>query len=75
MRLLTLLAVLALSGCATFAESDKDWLRAVGEAFENRVACSLDRTEAYVISKWGPVALAPQLSKRDVAGACPPASK
>lgn len=37
---------------------------------ENRAACSLDRAEAYVVSKWGPVGIATRLADADVPFAC-----
>lgn len=48
-----------LSGCGT----DPKWM-------ENRVACTVDKSEAFVISKWGPLAIGSPLAKADAATIC-----
>lgn len=58
MRLLRpalILLAAALSGCVTF---------------ENRLACSLDRSEAYFVSKYGPVGIVSTIEESDAAHAC-----
>lgn len=58
-RALALLAVTFLSGCATRPE----WL-------ENRAACTLDRRELHVLSKWGPFSIGSIVSEADAVYAC-----
>lgn len=63
-RSLILLAVLAAagaaSGCATFD----------GKLLENRVACTVAKDEAHVISKYGPVGVASKIADADRAVIC-----
>lgn len=58
-RTTIILAALLLAGCSTSPK----WL-------ENVAACSLDGSEAYVVSKWGPVAIASDL--KPAAAICRP---
>ena len=48
-----------LGGCAT----NPKW-------FENRIACTLDRTEAHVLSKWLNFSIGSEIAKADSAVAC-----
>lgn len=48
-----------LAGCSTSPK----WL-------ENRVACTVDGTEAHVLSKWGPVSIGARLAESDAAAVC-----
>lgn len=50
MKLTLLIAAALLSGCTTMPK----WL-------QNTAACSLDGQQAYVVSQWGPVAIAAPL--------------
>lgn len=59
MRAALLIACAFLAGCA----SRPSWL-------ENRVVCTLDRKEAHVLSKWGPVSIGAVLADADAAEAC-----
>jgi hypothetical protein len=45
---------------------------AIERKFENRLACSLDRSEAYVVSKYGPLGVSSEIQKDDAALACKP---
>jgi hypothetical protein len=58
-RTLTILAALALSGCAS-----------LDGKLENRIACTVARDKAHVISEWGPVGLATVISPKDAAVIC-----
>jgi len=65
MRALTLLVVLlGLTGCGTSPK-----------LLENRVVCTIDRSEAHVLSKWGPVSVGTQVSQADAAVVCAPPAK
>lgn len=55
MRLALILLAASLAGCVTF---------------ENRLACSLDRSEAYFVSKYGPVGIVSTIEESDAAHAC-----
>lgn len=37
---------------------------------ENRIACTVDKSEAHVVSKWGPVGIASQIAQADAAVVC-----
>jgi uncharacterized lipoprotein YmbA len=50
MKLAMLISAVLLAGCSTTPK----WL-------QNTAACSLDGQQAYVVSHWGPVALASPL--------------
>lgn len=54
-RLTMMAGAVLLAGCVTL---------------ENRLACSLDRSEAYFISKYGPLGLASTIGEADSAHAC-----
>lgn len=54
-RLVLILLAASLAGCVTF---------------ENRLACSLDRSEAYFVSKYGPVGVVSSIADADAATAC-----
>ncbi len=56
--LLLTASLLLLSGCALTGE------------FENRLACSVAKDELYVVSKYGPVGIASQISDKDRAVVC-----
>jgi hypothetical protein len=58
---LLLIAATALQACDTLSKK-----------FENRLACSLDRSEAYVVSKYGPLGISSEIQKDDAALACKP---
>lgn len=53
------LAVVLLAGCGSNPK-----------LMENRVACTLDRSEAHILSKWGPVSVGTQVSQADTAVLC-----
>lgn len=53
-----LLAALLLAGCGS-----PRWL-------ENRVACTVDGSEAHVISKWGPLGVGAKISADDARVLC-----
>jgi hypothetical protein len=53
------IAVFLLAGCSS-----------VGSMFENRLACSLDRQEAYFLSKWTRVAIGATIAPSDTAVVC-----
>lgn len=60
MRALALLVVLVgLAGCGMSPK-----------VLENRVVCTIDRSEAHVLSKWGPVSVGTQVSQADAAVVC-----
>ena len=59
MKTTILLALVLLSGCSTAPK----WL-------ENRAACTVDHTEAFVVSKWGPVGISSSLAASDAAVLC-----
>lgn len=54
-----LLAVGALSGCATGSK-----------LLENRVACTADKSEAHVVSKWGGFSIGAQVADADAKVIC-----
>ena len=54
-----LMALMLLSGCATF-----------GGNLSNRVTCTAAKDEAYVVSKYGSVGIASQIDDRDRAVIC-----
>ena len=56
--LVALLAFL-LTGCSTIAGQ-----------FENRLACSLDREQAYFISKWMRIGIGAEIAPADTAVLC-----
>jgi hypothetical protein len=61
MRLATILiTAAALTGCATFDP----------KMIENRVACTVAKDEAHVISKWGPVGITAKIADADRAVIC-----
>lgn len=64
MRVIAALALVLLAGCGTSPK-----------LLENRVACTLDRTEAHVLSKWGPVSVGTQVAQADAAVLCAAPSK
>ena len=47
-----------------------DYAAALDKALENRMACSLDRTELYFVSKWGRVGINAEVAKADAQVAC-----
>jgi hypothetical protein len=53
-----LLLSLLLTGCAS-----PKWL-------ENRVACTVARDEAHIVSKWGPFSIGAQVATSDAAVLC-----
>lgn len=59
MRLLALIPVALLAGCA----SAPKWL-------ENRLSCTVDGKEAHVLSKWGPVSIGSKLADADARVVC-----
>lgn len=63
-RVITVVALALLAGCGTSPKM-----------LENRVVCTIDRSEAHVLSKWGPVSLGTQVSQADAAVVCAPAVK
>lgn len=58
MRLLALIPVVLLAGCAS-----PKWL-------ENRLSCTVDGKEAHVVSKWGPVSIGSKLADADARVVC-----
>lgn len=54
-----LLAAALLTGCGMSPK-----------VLENRVVCTIDRSEAHVLSKWGPVSVGTQVSQADAAVVC-----
>lgn len=58
-RIATLAAVLLLAGCG--------WSPKV---LENRVVCTVDGSEAHVLSKWGPVSVGTQIARTDATAVC-----
>ena len=56
MRLAMVLCVLLLSGC--------------GVTFENRVACTSDRSTAIFVSMYGPIGIASTIEESDAAHVC-----
>lgn len=54
-----LVAALMLAGCGMSPK-----------VLENRVVCTIDRSEAHVLSKWGPVSVGTQVSQADAAVVC-----
>ncbi len=52
------LSVVLLSGCAS------------SKLLENRLACSMDRSELYVVSKYGPIGISTEIAKADAAVVC-----
>lgn len=58
-RAFILIAAGLLAGCSTSPK----WL-------ENRVACTVDGTEAHVLSRWGPVSIGARLADSDAAAVC-----
>lgn len=55
--LLVLLVLLALSGCAS-------------SSWENRISCSLDKKQAYFLSKYWKLAVGSEIAKADAEVAC-----
>lgn len=47
-----------LSGCAG------------SKLLENRITCSVDKSEAHVVSKWGPIGVSSEIAKADAAVVC-----
>ena len=47
-----------LSGCAG------------SKLLENRLACTVDKSEAHVVSKWGPIGVSSEIAKADAAVVC-----
>lgn len=37
---------------------------------ENRIACTVDKSEAHVVSKWGPLGIASEIAKADATVVC-----
>ena len=58
-----LLSVLCLAGLLAGCDTAPKLL-------ENRVACTVDGTEAHVLSKWGPFSIGTQVSAADAAVVC-----
>lgn len=58
MKTIILISAALLTGCAS-----PKWL-------ENRVACTVDKAEAHVVSKWGPVSIGSQVAASDAAVLC-----
>lgn len=58
-KLLVLIPAILLTGCA----SSPRWL-------ENRVACTADKSEAHVLSKWGPISIGARIAEADARVIC-----
>ena len=58
-RLLIFCAALALAGCSSSAR-----------LLEKRVLCTVDGSEAHVISKWGPVGIGAKIAAGDARVLC-----
>lgn len=58
-RMIILAAAAALSGCST-----------LDRVMENRVACSLDRTQGAVISWYGPLGIGAKIAEADAKVMC-----
>lgn len=58
-RILILAAALLLAGCST-----------LDHVMENRVACSLDRTQGAFISWYGPLGISAKIAEADAAAMC-----
>ena len=58
--LLSLLIALGVSGCASTRP----------EFLENRVVCTVDKQEAHIVSKWGPVGVASKIAESDTKVIC-----
>lgn len=58
-RFIILAAALALAGCST-----------LDRMLENRIACSLDRTQGAVISWWGAIGISAKIAEADTEAMC-----
>lgn len=58
-RILILAAALLLAGCST-----------LDHVMENRVACSLDRTQGAFISWYGPLGISAKIAEADAKAMC-----
>ena len=63
MKLLVLIPIALLAGCST----SPTWL-------ENRVACTVDGSEAHVLSKWALFSIGAKLADGDAKAVCSPAA-
>lgn len=60
LKILSLVAILALTGCAT------------KPAFlDNRVVCTVSKDKAFVVSQWGLVGISAEIAKQDQEAICP----
>ena len=57
--IITLLTVFGLTGCGTFKGQ-----------FENRVTCTVDKSQALVVSKYGPLGIASEIAEADTKIIC-----
>ena len=57
------LAVLALSGCASMADFSANRM-------DNRIACTVAKDKLYALSEWGPVSFGARISDLDRAAVC-----
>ncbi|MGV0999686.1 MAG: hypothetical protein ACOYBQ_10200 [Fluviibacter sp.] len=60
---------------AFFAAPQLTACTAIAKKLENKAVCSLDSTEADVISQWGAFGIATKLRDADVPYICPPTKK
>ena len=56
---ITLALALSVAGCANSPKF-----------LENRLACTVDGSELYAVSKWGPFGLGTQIAQADAAKVC-----
>jgi hypothetical protein len=54
------LSLLALSGCSSLT----------GATFENKLTCSAGDTEAFLVSKYGPIGISTSFSAKDSVAIC-----
>lgn len=59
MKAIPVILAILLSGCATLEGK-----------IDNRVACTVARDKAVVISEWGPIGIASMISDKDAAVIC-----
>ena len=59
-KMLLIVCVVALSGCAS-----------ISEQLENRAVCTVSKDQAFVISMYGPIGIASKLSDKDSPVICP----
>lgn len=60
MKLTLIICAALLTGCAGFDPSK----------FENRLACTVSKDRAYVVSEYGPVGITGRLADQDRAAIC-----